>query len=68
LLFLTSFRPVVEAMMHAFAADGFAKCKPGCKKVTCRVLVVLGPDAEWALDGFDKLNEVGFGIYDIQDK
>jgi hypothetical protein len=59
---------VVEATMRAFAADGFAKCKPGRKKITWRILVALGPDAEWSLDGFDKLNEAGFGIYGIQDK
>jgi hypothetical protein len=59
---------VVEAMMCAFVADGFAKRKQGRKKITCRVLVALGPDAEWSLGGFDKLNEAGFGIYDIRDK
>jgi hypothetical protein len=59
---------VVEATMRAFAADGFAKRKPGRKKITRRVLVALGPDAEWSLDGFDKLNEAGFGIYGIRDK
>jgi len=42
-------------MMCAFVVDGFAKCKPGCKKITHRVLVALGPDAEWSLDCFDKL-------------
>ena len=46
--------------MRAFAADGFAKRKPGQKKITQRVLVALGPDAKRSLDGF--------GIYGIWDK
>lgn len=54
--------------MHAFAADGFKKRKPGHKKINRRVLVALGPDAEWSLDGFDKLMVAGFAIYGIRDK
>jgi len=59
---------MVEATICTFVADCFAKRKPGHKKITCRVLVALGPDAKWSLDGFDKLNVAGFGIYGIWDK
>lgn len=54
--------------MRAFAGDGFEKRKPGRKKINRRVLVALGPDAEWSLDGFDKLMVAGFAIYGIRDK
>lgn len=32
------------------------------------MLVAVGPNAEWSIDGFDKLNSIGFGIYGIRDK
>lgn len=54
--------------MRAYAAEGFEKRRAGHKKINRRVLVAVGPNAEWSLDGFDKLNEAGFGIYGIRDK
>lgn len=54
--------------MRAFAGDGFEKRKPDRKKINRQVLVALGPDAEWSLDGFDKLMVAGFAIYGIRDK
>lgn len=54
--------------MRAFAEEGFEKRKPGRKKITRRALVSLGPNAEWSLDGFDKLLVAGFAIYGIRDK
>lgn len=54
--------------MHAFAKEGFDKRRPGSKKIRRSVLVSIGPDAEWSLDGFDNLLEAGFGVYGICDK
>ena len=61
------FSPVVEATMCAYAEDGFEKRKPSRRKITRRALVALGPNAEWSLDGFDKLLAAGFAIYGIRD-
>lgn len=58
----------VEAVMKAFAPVGFEQCRPNAKKMKQSALVALGPDAEWSLDGHDKLMEAGFGIYGIRDK
>lgn len=54
--------------MKAFAPEGFEKRKPGIKRIKRSALVAIGPDAEWSLDGFDKLLEAGFAIYGIRDK
>ncbi|KZP22478.1 hypothetical protein FIBSPDRAFT_1017748 [Athelia psychrophila] len=61
-------RPQVEAVMRAFAPAGFEQRKPSAKKMKRSALVSLGPNAEWSLDGHDKLMDAGFGIYGIRDK
>lgn len=54
--------------MRAFAPAGFEQRKPSAKKMKRSALVSLGPNAEWSLDGHDKLMDAGFGIYGIRDK
>ena len=54
--------------MRAYAGEGFDRRKPGRKRIMRRALVSLGPNAEWSLDGFDKMLEAGFAIYGIRDK
>lgn len=54
--------------MKNYAPEGFANRMPRRKKINRRALISLGSDAEWSLDGFDKLMAAGFAIYGIRDK
>jgi hypothetical protein len=55
--------------MHDFAGEGFQKRHPRAKKKIARQpLTAVGPDEEWSMDGHDKLNRAGFGIYGIREK
>ncbi|KAF8896995.1 hypothetical protein CPB85DRAFT_1155832, partial [Mucidula mucida] len=54
--------------MQDFHPEPFARRAPGHKVVHCTPLIVLGPDEEWSMDGFDKLARAGFPIYGIYDK
>lgn len=54
--------------MKAFAPGGFDKRKPTSRKLKRSALVSVGANAEWSLDGHDKLLSAGFAIYGIRDK
>ena len=54
--------------MKAHATEGFAARKAGANSIKRKTLVAVGPNAEWSLDGFDKLLSAGFAIYGIRDK
>ncbi|KAJ7156369.1 hypothetical protein C8R46DRAFT_1226589 [Mycena filopes] len=62
-------RDYISAIMHDFEAEGFEKRQPHAKKALERTpLTSVGPDEEWSVDGHDKLDVAGFGIYGIRDK
>lgn len=56
--------------MHDFHEEGFQNRHPLAKKkkIVRQPLTAIGPDEEWSMDGHDKLNRAGFGIYGIRDK
>ena len=54
--------------MKAHAGGSFAARKAGAKSIKHKTLIAVGPNAEWSLDGFDKLLSAGFAIYGIRDK
>ncbi|KAJ7777976.1 hypothetical protein DFH07DRAFT_766191 [Mycena maculata] len=59
----------ISDVMHDFEEEGFKKRHPRAKKKTNRTpLTAVGPDEEWSMDGHDKLNAAGFGVYGIRDK
>lgn len=63
------FRDEISTVMHDFAGEGFQKRHPRANKKRVRThLTAVGPDDEWSLDGHDKLNQAGFGVYGIRDK
>lgn len=51
--------------MQDYAPDGFAKRAPITKAIKRTALHSLGPNEEWSMDGHDKLNVIGFGVYGI---
>ncbi|KZS95046.1 hypothetical protein SISNIDRAFT_452364 [Sistotremastrum niveocremeum HHB9708] len=61
-------RHIVRSVMKAHAPEAFQERHPASKELHRTILSSLGPDDEWSLDGHDKLNEAGFGIYGIRDK
>ncbi|KAG8894760.1 hypothetical protein FRB99_001007 [Tulasnella sp. 403] len=60
-------RDLVDAEMHFLDPEGFALRAPGSKKVHYGVIVVLGPNAEWSGDGYDKLIRLGFPFWALRD-
>ncbi|KAJ7443041.1 hypothetical protein B0H11DRAFT_2251105 [Mycena galericulata] len=60
----------VTGVMRDFHPEGFASRHPHAKKkkIHRQPLTSIGPDEEWSMDGHDKLNAAGFGIYGIRDK
>ncbi|KAF8191859.1 hypothetical protein K438DRAFT_1935171 [Mycena galopus ATCC 62051] len=59
----------ISAVMHDFEEDGFDKCNPKKgKKIVRTPLTSVGPHEEWSIDGHDKLNIAGFGVYGKRDK
>ncbi|KAF8142577.1 hypothetical protein K438DRAFT_1877718 [Mycena galopus ATCC 62051] len=62
-------RNTISAVMHDFQEDGFDKRNPKKgKKIVRTPLTSVGPHEEWSMDGHDKLNVAGFGVYEIRDK
>ncbi|KAJ7172053.1 hypothetical protein C8R46DRAFT_1073669 [Mycena filopes] len=63
-------RDDISRVMHDFHPEGFEARHPLAKKKTInrQPLTAVGPDDEWSMDGHDKLNKAGFGIYGIRDK
>ncbi|KAK6977143.1 hypothetical protein R3P38DRAFT_3335022 [Favolaschia claudopus] len=63
-------RNKISGVMHTFEEEGFEKRDPKAQKKTVKrsALTSVGPHEEWSMDGHDKLNEAGFGIYGIRDK
>ncbi|KAJ6626095.1 hypothetical protein B0H10DRAFT_2211605 [Mycena sp. CBHHK59/15] len=62
-------RGKIGGVMHDFEDEGFSKRHPHAKKKLFRTpLTSVGPNEEWSMDGHDKLNNAGFGIYGIRDK
>ncbi|KAF8213743.1 hypothetical protein K438DRAFT_1804573 [Mycena galopus ATCC 62051] len=62
-------RNTISAVMHDFEEDGFDKRNPKKgKKIVRTPLTSVGPHEEWSMDGHDKLNVAGFGVYGIRDK
>ncbi|KAJ6614416.1 hypothetical protein B0H10DRAFT_1803543, partial [Mycena sp. CBHHK59/15] len=62
-------RKQISRVMHDFGDEGFNKRHPHAKKKLLRTpLTSVGPDEEWSMDGHDKLNKAGFGIYGIREK
>ena len=54
--------------MEAHVGGSFVAHKAGAKSIKHKTLIAVGPNAEWSLDGFDKLLSAGFAIYSIRDK
>ncbi|KAF8187050.1 hypothetical protein K438DRAFT_1835559 [Mycena galopus ATCC 62051] len=62
-------RNTISAVMHDFEEDGFDKRNPKKgKKIVRTPLTSVGPHEEWSMDGHDKLDVAGFGVYGIRDK
>ncbi|KAK6966975.1 hypothetical protein R3P38DRAFT_2815563 [Favolaschia claudopus] len=63
-------RNKISDVMHTFEEEGFEKRDPKAQKKTVKrtPLTAVGPHEEWSMDGHDKMNEAGFGIYGIRDK
>ncbi|KAK7057068.1 hypothetical protein R3P38DRAFT_2498032 [Favolaschia claudopus] len=63
-------RNTISDIMHDFQEEGFLKRHPRSKKKTIfrTPLTSVGPHEEWSVDGHDKLNVAGFGVYGIRDK
>ncbi|KAK7052603.1 hypothetical protein R3P38DRAFT_2861331 [Favolaschia claudopus] len=63
-------RNKISDVMHTFEEEGFEKRDPKAQKKTVNrtPLTAVGPHEEWSMDGHDKMNEAGFGIYGIRDK
>lgn len=62
------YRGLTEAVMRAFAPQGFVTRRPNSKQLKRSTLVAVGPDAEWSVDGHDKLKGIGMEVYGIRDK
>lgn len=54
--------------MQDHAPEGFQSRAPGRKVIHRTVLVSVGPNDEWSMDGHDKMAKAGFEIYGIRDK
>ncbi|KAK7001070.1 hypothetical protein R3P38DRAFT_2559293 [Favolaschia claudopus] len=63
-------RNKISNVMHTFEEEGFEKRDPKAQNKTVKrsPLTAVGPHEEWSMDGHNKMNEAGFGIYGIRDK
>ena len=54
--------------MTAIDPTGSAEREPTRHVIVRQPMTCLGPHAEWAADGHDKLMKYGFGLWAIRDK
>lgn len=53
--------------MKEWNPEGVASRRPGTKKIMRSPILSIGPNEQWSIDGHDKLNSFGIGIWGIRD-